>query len=93
MTSSGLNRAVGIAFYGAYQGLRPAQQRAVEAVLGGEDVVVLAGTGSGKTEAVMAPMVTCTDVLRRDWIDWASRSASDTATGMILRGPIARRSW
>lgn len=48
---------VGRAFYGGFQGLRPAQRAAVGPVLAGQDVLVLAGTGSGKTEAVLAPLV------------------------------------
>jgi ATP-dependent Lhr-like helicase len=56
-SSGGLDPVVGRAFYGNFSSLRPAQAAAVEAVLSGEDVVVLAGTGSGKTEAVLAPAV------------------------------------
>jgi ATP-dependent helicase Lhr and Lhr-like helicase len=53
-----LDPSVGRAFYGAFkEGLRQAQQEAVAPVSSGDDVVVLAGTGSGKTEAVMAPLV------------------------------------
>lgn len=55
--SSNLAPAVGRAFYGGFSKLRPAQQAAIEAVTSGEDVIVLAGTGSGKTEAVLAPSV------------------------------------
>lgn len=52
-----LERAVGRAFYGQYARLRPAQAAAVDACASGDDVVVLAGTGTGKTEAVVAPLV------------------------------------
>lgn len=55
--SRGLDPVVGRAFYGNFSKLRPAQEAAIEAVVSGEDVVVLAGTGSGKTEAVLAPTV------------------------------------
>lgn len=52
-----LETAVGRAFYGQFSRLRPAQAAAVEACGTGDDIVVLAGTGSGKTEAVVAPLV------------------------------------
>ena len=52
-----LSRATAQAFYGARSGLREAQELAVAPVLAGNDVLVIAGTGSGKTEAVVAPVV------------------------------------
>ncbi len=52
-----LSAKVGQAFYSEFGELRPAQRGAVEPVLVGRDVLVLAGTGSGKTEAVLAPLV------------------------------------
>lgn len=55
--TAALANDVGRAFYGGFQHLRPAQRAAVEPVLVGQDVLVLAGTGSGKTEAVLAPLV------------------------------------
>ena len=48
---------VGRAFYGAFRDLRSAQRGAIDPVVAGRDVLVLAGTGSGKTEAVLAPLV------------------------------------
>lgn len=48
---------VGRAFYGRYQQLHRAQRNAIEPVLDGRDVLVLSPTGSGKTEAVTAPLV------------------------------------
>lgn len=51
-----LGTRVGRAFFGQFQSLRPMQERAVEAVLGGTDVLIRAGTGSGKTEAAAAPL-------------------------------------
>lgn len=52
-----LSRSVGGAFYGSFSRLRSAQAQAIEPILAGEDVLVLAGTGSGKTEAVVAPLI------------------------------------
>lgn len=57
MDSSALALDVGRAFYGNFRQLRPAQRDAVAPVLAGQDVLILAGTGSGKTEAVLAPLV------------------------------------
>ena len=43
------------AFYGAFAGLRPVQLEAISPILGGRDLIVQASTGSGKSEAVLAP--------------------------------------
>ena len=51
-----LSRRVETAFYGNFSKLHPAQESAVAPVLSGHDAVVLAGTGSGKTEAMAAPI-------------------------------------
>jgi ATP-dependent Lhr-like helicase len=59
MTAPDLSRSVARAFYGSRTGLREAQQRAIEPLLAGRDALVIAGTGSGKTEAVVAPVVDC----------------------------------
>ncbi len=43
------------AFYGAFQQLHPIQQQAIEPVLAQKDLILQSATGSGKTEAVLAP--------------------------------------
>ena len=43
------------AFYGAFPALFPFQVRAIEPILQGKDLILQSGTGSGKTEAVLAP--------------------------------------
>lgn len=43
------------AFYGAFSGLHPLQQQAIKPVLGNRDLILQSATGSGKTEAVLAP--------------------------------------
>ena len=52
-----LGSRVASAFYGRFPSLRPAQEAAIEPLLAGQNVVVAASTGSGKTEAVVAPLV------------------------------------
>lgn len=52
-----LDLEIGRAFYGQFAALQPAQRAVVAPLLAGEDVLVLAGTGTGKTEAVLAPCV------------------------------------
>jgi ATP-dependent Lhr-like helicase len=52
-----LNRRVASAFYGRFHELRPAQEAAIEPLVNGKDVVLCSGTGSGKTEAVVAPIL------------------------------------
>ena len=54
---SELSRTVGAAFYGGFRELRQAQREATKPILEGLDVLVLSPTGSGKTEAVVAPLV------------------------------------
>lgn len=43
------------AFFGSFPSLTIAQKQLIQPILNGEDVVLRAGTGSGKTEAVLAP--------------------------------------
>jgi superfamily II DNA/RNA helicase len=45
------------AFYGAFTALRPIQQQAIEPILAGRDLLCQSATGSGKTEAVLAPVL------------------------------------
>jgi ATP-dependent Lhr-like helicase len=50
-------RAVLEAFFGSFQSLRPAQQEAYSPILSGANVLICSGTGSGKTEAAIAPVI------------------------------------
>jgi superfamily II DNA/RNA helicase len=43
------------AFYGAFAELRPFQREVIQPILQGQDLILRAATGSGKTEAVLAP--------------------------------------
>jgi len=52
-----LDPRVASAFYGAFPSLRPLQAAAIEPILTGHNVILSSSTGSGKTEAVMAPLV------------------------------------
>lgn len=52
-----LELSVARAFYGNFSSMRPAQAAAVTPLTNGQDTIVLAGTGSGKTEATVAPLV------------------------------------
>ena len=52
-----LDSRVGRAFYGPFRRLTTVQQFAEQPLLGGLDVIILSGTGSGKTAAVLAPLV------------------------------------
>jgi superfamily II helicase len=52
-----LERVVASAFYGRFTTLRPVQEAAIEPLVNGRNVVLASGTGSGKTEAVLAPLL------------------------------------
>lgn len=52
-----LSDRVGRAFFDAFTELRPAQEAALGPILAGQDALIRAGTGSGKTEAATAPLV------------------------------------
>lgn len=45
------------AFYGAFPYLYPFQKQSIEPILQGKDLILQSATGSGKTEAVLAPCV------------------------------------
>ncbi|WP_161607203.1 DEAD/DEAH box helicase [Prochlorothrix hollandica] len=52
-----LDSRVATAFYGSFKSLRPIQEAVIKPLLNEENVILASGTGSGKTEAVMAPLV------------------------------------
>ena len=52
-----LHPRVATAFYGQFTQLHPVQEAAIEPLLDGKNVILSSSTGSGKTEAVAAPLV------------------------------------
>ena len=52
-----LDERVATAFYGRFHALRESQEAALAPLVSGRNVVLSAGTGSGKTEAVVAPLM------------------------------------
>ncbi|NLO11288.1 MAG: DEAD/DEAH box helicase [Candidatus Cloacimonetes bacterium] len=52
-----LNKKVATAFYGSFTSVRQSQQDVIEPLVNGDNIVLSSGTGSGKTEAVVAPII------------------------------------
>lgn len=52
-----LDKRVATAFYGRFNTIRQSQQEVIEPLINGRNVVLTSGTGSGKTEAVVAPII------------------------------------
>jgi ATP-dependent Lhr-like helicase len=74
---SKLDRRIATVFYGSFQELRPVQSAAIEPLINGRNVVISSGTGSGKTEAVTAPLI------NRFWIE----ALKDDRTVMLYIAP------
>lgn len=55
--NSSLDKSIACAFYSRFNELREAQHAAIGPLLAGLNIVLTSGTGSGKTEAVTAPLV------------------------------------
>ena len=52
--------SVGRAFFGKFWGLRDVQRYAIPPIHSGNDVLVTSATASGKTEAILAPLLSRT---------------------------------
>ena len=74
---SSLDPRIAAAFYGGFPELRPVQAAAIEPLVNGRYVVLSSGTGSGKTEAVTAPL------LSRFWVE----ALRDERTVMLYIAP------
>jgi len=85
---SRLNSRVAQAFYGRFSALWPAQEAAICPILSRENVVISAGTGSGKTEAILAPLV---DLFWEDAMSSCSTAILYIAPTKALLNDVLRR--
>jgi hypothetical protein len=71
-------------FYGAFPALRPFQIEVITPLLQGHDLILQAATGSGKTEAVLAPClerVRACSMLPSQGVRHTSRSGTHLEVG------------
>ena len=54
---NGLSLRIAKTFFGNFKTLGPVQMGATKPILDGSDTLILSGTGSGKTEAAVAPAI------------------------------------
>jgi len=87
-TSRHLDRSVASAFYGEFPTLRPVQEAAIPPILQGKNVVLSSGTGSGKTEAVLAPLIS---LYRRKALDADSLAILYIAPTKALVNDLEKR--
>ena len=70
-----LDKRIASIFYGRFKSLRPAQEAAIEPLINSRNLVLSSGTGSGKTEAVMAPLLS---------LYWEQAITQDTLTILYI---------
>lgn len=70
-----LDPRVAQAFYGRFDALRPAQEAAIRPLLAGSNVILCSATGSGKTEAILAPLLS---------LHWRSAAESDSLVVLYI---------
>lgn len=83
-----LDRRVAEAFYGKVKQLYPHQEHAIETILSGQNIILSAGTGSGKTEAVLAPL---TQMHRQSALETDSTTILYIAPTKALANDIEKR--
>ncbi|MBU4347865.1 DEAD/DEAH box helicase [Patescibacteria group bacterium] len=83
-----LDRSVASAFYGQFPTLRPVQEAAIQPILQGKNVVLSSGTGSGKTEAVLAPLIS---LYRQEALDTDSLAILYIAPTKALVNDLEKR--
>ncbi|AFM28237.1 DEAD/DEAH box helicase [Desulfomonile tiedjei] len=83
-----LDQNVDNAFFGGFPSLRPVQEAAIKPIIEGKHVVACSGTGSGKTEAALTPLVS------KYWNDFEKSNATVilyVAPTKALVNDLARR--
>ena len=75
-------RRTWMTFFGRYGRLLPVQSRTVPVVLAGRDAIVVSATASGKTEAVIAPLIE--RYLKEGWGGEGGRGDGCGAGGIVI---------
>src|SRR3989338_408871 len=83
----GLKDEVYRAFFGNFLNILPVQKKSIPIILNGDNIIISAGTGTGKTEAVLAPLISryLDYALENDCLTWLYIAPTKALVNDIFR--------